>query len=215
VQFSFHVAAADDSQFWTTVSATGSISERSRFYLEAQPRYDHEGDRFERLILRGALGYVLAPGLVGWAGYGWFPLYQTVSADKDFTNENRLWQQISYEHRDSDVVFNHRLRFEQRLIGDEAQVSNRGRYLLRASLPFGESRGVVYGLTAFDEVFVNLHGMHRGPIGGFDRNRYMIGPYITFSRYRVEVGYLREESRARGGFDRDINAGVVALGINF
>lgn len=206
---------ADDTQIWTTVSATGKISTAGRYYLEAQPRYDHEGDRFEKLILRGALGYVLAPGLTGWAGYGWFPQYQTALAERNFTNENRLWQQLAYEHQVLEATVNHRLRLEERRIGDEPQVSNRGRYLLRGSLPFGEYHGLVYGLTAFDEVFVNLHGMHRGPIGGFDRNRYVIGPYFKWHNYRIETGYLREESRGRGGVEREINAAAVSIGLSF
>jgi hypothetical protein len=109
-------------------------------------------------------------------GYAWTPTFMNASHDEDFRNENRIWQQILIKQTWLGLDWQHRLRQEQRIIDEAGGTSNRTRYLLRGSYPLATDGTV--GLTGYNELFVAENGVAKGPVGGFDRDRFFFGPYL-------------------------------------
>jgi len=208
-------AQQTDFQSWNLVTATVNIDPNKKFfaYMEAQPRIGDDISRLERLLIRPALGYNLSPNLALVLGYAWTPTFSNASYDGDFRNENRIWQQLLYKHDLWGLKWQHRLRQEQRIIEDAVSTSNRTRYLLRGS--YGLAPDSSYGLTGYNEIFVTENGTHKGPIGGFDRDRFFFGPYLVSGPGRYEIGYLGEYARQFGKDSRMINAIMLSAQYTF
>lgn len=208
-------AIPTDFQDWTQVTAHVSLNkEKTRqLYFEVQPRVGDHWQRMERLLLLPAFVYNVHPDLRLYLGYTWAPLFMDSHYHRDYRNENRIWQQIVYRQSFLDLQWQHRLRQEQRFIDRTDGVSNRLRYQLRASYPL--ARGGDYGLTGFNEIFVNLNSVDRGPSGGYDRDRFFMGPYWTVDNARYEVGYVGEHARIFGSGERYINALMVSANFSF
>jgi hypothetical protein len=181
--------------------------------MEAQPRVGDDVSRLERLLIRPALGYNLSNSLSVFAGYAWTPTFMNAAYDGDFRNESRMWQQILYKHDLWGLQWQHRLRQEQRIIEDASATSNRTRYLVRGS--YGLASDGTYGLTGYNELFVTENGTTKGPVGGFDRDRFFFGPYLKAGSGRYEVGYLGEYARQFGNDSRMINALLVSAQYTF
>ena len=212
------VPTQNDFQTWMIVTGTGplAMNGKLRWYLESQPRFGSDSTGIERYILRGALGYKVLEHLTLWAGYGWTPTFVNAKYDNVFTDESRWWQQALYDQSVGSFDLIHRLRIEQRYIERTSGVSHRARYLLRASHLLGTTDGGLgYGLTGYNEIFLNINGRQPGPEPGFDRDRVFVGPYIKKDHVRVEVGYLGEFSRRRNLDDRMINALALNVGFSF
>jgi len=208
-------AQKTDFQSWNQVTATVNLDSRKEWfaYMEAQPRIGDDISRLERLLIRPALGYNLTDKVAVYLGYAWTPTFTNASYDRDFRNENRIWQQLLYKHDLWGLQWQHRLRQEQRIIEDASGTSNRTRYLIRGS--YGLSPDGYFGLTGYNELFVTENGTKRGPIGGFDRDRFFFGPYVKSGPGRYEVGYLGEYARQFGNDSRMINAILVSANYSF
>jgi len=207
-------AQSADVQSWTQVITQVNINKEWFAYMEAQPRVGDDISRFERLIIRPAIGYNITPNIALFFGYAWTPTFMNNQYEEDFRNENRIWEQLLIKDYRWGLDWQHRLRQEQLFIEDAAGPSNRTRYLLRGSYALSDSG--TYGLTGYNEIFVNLNSQYKGPLGGFDRDRFFFGPYVTYGPGRYEVGYLGEYAQR---FDEDggryINAIMVAAILNF
>jgi hypothetical protein len=85
--------------------------------------------------------------------------------------------------------------------------------MLRGSLPLNTQKS--FGLTAFDEIMVNLNGVEGGPWSGYDRNRVFVGPFWQVGDARYEVGYLGEHTKRFGDDERWVNAVAVTTILKF
>lgn len=208
-------AQRSDVQVWSLVTATATLDEQKKWFLytEVQPRLGDDVSRLERLLLRPAVGYNLTEQLAVSLGYAWTPTFMNASYSEDFRNENRIWQQLLYKHALWGLDWQHRLRQEQRIIEDAGATSNRTRYLLRGSV--GVADDGKYGVTFYNELFVTENGTTKGPKGGFDRDRFFVGPYVKSGPARYEVGYLGEYARQFGNDSRMINALLVSAQFSF
>lgn len=204
-----------DFQSWSILTATVSLDPEKKFfvYTEAQPRVGNDISRLERLLIRPALGYNVNKNVALFLGYAWTPTFMNAKYDQDFRNENRIWQQVLIKHTDFGIDWQHRIRQEQRMIEDASGPSNRTRYLLRGSYALSEDKS--FGVTGYNELFVTENSTHRGPKGGFDRDRFFVGPYVTSGPARYEVGYLGEYARKFGNDSRMINAVLLSANFNF
>ncbi len=207
-------AQSSDFQSWTQVITQVNLNTEWFVYMEAQPRVGDDISRLERLLIRPALGYRINPNVALFLGYAWTPTFMNNHYQEDFRNENRIWQQVLVKDSRWGIEWQHRLRQEQRFIEDAGGPSNRTRYLLRGS--YALSNSGTYGITGYNEIFVNLNSQYKGPTGGFDRDRFFFGPYITQGPGRYEIGYLGEYAQR---FDEDggryINAIMVIAFLNF
>lgn len=208
-------AQKTDFQSWNLLTATVNLDQQKNWFLyaEAQPRIGDDISRLERLLLRPALGYNINAQLAVYLGYAWTPTFTNASYDHDFRNENRIWQQVLYRHDLWGLQWQHRLRQEQRIIEDASATSNRTRYLVRGSYGISEDGSV--GLTGYNELFVTENGTRKGPVGGFDRDRFFFGPYVKSGPGRYEIGYLGEYARQFGDDSRMINALLVSANYSF
>lgn len=208
-------AQKTDFQSWNLVTATVNLDQQKNWFVygEAQPRVGDDSTRLERLLLRSALGYNVNDRLALYLGYGWTPTFMNPSYNEDFRNENRVWQQALYKHDLWGLQWQHRLRQEQRIIEDASGTSNRTRYLLRGS--YGLSCDGDVGLTGYNEIFVTENGTNKGPVGGFDRDRFFFGPYLKSGLGRYEIGYLGEYARQFGNDSRMINALMLSANYSF
>ncbi len=207
-------AQSSDVQSWTQVITQVNVTKEWFVYMEAQPRVGDDISRLERLLIRPALGYNVNPNVALFLGYAWAPTFMNNQYQEDFRNENRIWQQVLVKDSRWGLDWQHRLRQEQRFIEDAAGPSNRTRYLLRGSYALSDSGN--FGLTGYNEIFVNLNSEYKGPKGGFDRDRFFLGPYLKQGPARYEIGYLGEYAQK---FDEDggryINALMVTALLNF
>jgi hypothetical protein len=217
ISFYTHTAFAQktDFQSWSLLTANISLDSEKKWllYLEEQVRVGHDFNNLERTLTRPAIGYNYDKNLTFYLGYAWTPTYINTSYDDDFRDEHRIWQQILYKHTYIGLDWQHRLRQEQRFIDDASSAANRTRYLLRASYKFTDSD--TYGLTAYNELFVNLNTVERGPRAGFDRDRFFVGPFFQVDNARYELGYLGEFGKRFGNDDRMINVLFVSANFNF
>ena len=207
-------AQSTDFQSWTQVIAQVDINKEWFTYMEVQPRVGDDISRMERLLIRPAIGYTINPNIALFLGYAWAPTFMNNHYQEDFRNENRIWQQLLVKDSRWGLDWQHRLRQEQRIIEDAGGPSNRTRYLLRGSYALSESGS--YGLTGYNEIFVNLNSQQNGPKGGFDRDRFFFGPYFKQGPGRYEIGYVGEYAQK---FDEDggryISAIMVMALLNF
>jgi hypothetical protein len=170
-----------DLQAWTLITAWARV-DRVRFFGEVQPRVSLTGGKFDRLLVRPAIGWQLTPEVSLWLGYVWTPTFGP------FRDEHRPFQQLLTEHRFGVFSFVNRFRFEQRLIGGTTFPSFRLRHMARAVVRFGERSP--WGLAAYEELFFNLNSVAGGPEGGFDQNRFFLGLNLKVDALQFELGYL-------------------------
>lgn len=212
-----HVANATPTDFegWFTASALASIDESKRyqFFLELQPRIGDDWQRAAIMLIRPAVVYNPSEALSLFVGYAWHPMFYDANYHRAYRDEQRLWQQILYKHDMWGISWIHRLRQEQRKIEHTNGVSNRTRYLTRESYALAQDKS--FGVTAFQELMVNLNGVEGGPWDGYDRSRLFLGPYWTIDNARYEIGYLGEHAKRFGDDERWVNAIAASMLFNF
>jgi hypothetical protein len=170
-----------DLQAWGLINVWARV-DKLRFFGEVQPRVSLTGAKFDRLLLRPAIGWQLTPETSLWIGYGWTPTFGP------FRDEHRPFQQLLVEHKFGVFSFVNRTRFEQRFIGGTNFPSFRLRHMVRGVLRFGPSSP--WGLAAYEELFVNFNSVSSGPEGGFDQNRFFLGLNLKVDAMQFELGYM-------------------------
>ena len=212
--------AEADNQLWTAITTTGTFySEEKptkfRYYLEAQPRLGDSWQSWERLVLRGSLGYRVGEKLTLWSGYGYTPGLLNSKNDYQYTPESRLWEMATYDQQIGKYALNHRGIVEQRWIDSAQGTAHRARYRAKISRPlYTHENQITFGVTAFDEIMYNLNSVDNGPSSGYDRNRIFVGPYWTKNAWRVDAGYLYEASERPSKADREIHALALIISFN-
>jgi hypothetical protein len=204
-----------DFEGWFMTTALSSFDEQRRyqFYMELQPRLGDNWHRMALMVVRPALVFNPNKNLGLYAGYAWVPKFYDQDYHSDYRDEQRLWQQLLYKHSGLGGAWHHRLRQEQRNISGTDGISNRTRYLVRGSYPLKQN--IPIGLTGYSETFVNLNGVKGGPSGGFEQNRFFLGPSWERHNARYEVGYLGAYDRRFGDDDRWVNAIAMLAAFSF
>ncbi|MBY0562817.1 MAG: DUF2490 domain-containing protein [Hyphomonadaceae bacterium] len=193
------LAHTSDSQFWTTVTATGRFDEAKPWLwsIEGHARFSQDNNGAEQTVFRPALGYRVRDGLDLWAGYA----RVTQHRDENNVEEERFWQQANYdvvEFAGGEVTG--RTRVEQRFRESGDDVGWRFRQQFRFSRPI-ESTDV--SAFASNEVFLTLNETDWGQVGGFDQNRAMLGvQWRVNDTVRIETGYMNQYSNRADGPDR-------------
>ena len=208
-------ATPSDTEAWLLVASNISLDPKGRYqlYLETQPRLANDLERVSTVQLRTAVNYAFAEGWSSALGYAWTPLFLDSEYHRIYRDENRIWQGVTFTHQYLGVVWQHRLRQEQRFIEDTDGVAHRSRYQLRASMPISASGD--FGITAFEEYMVHLYATTNGPSGGYDRNRVFVGPFWKVGATRYEVGYLGEHAKQFGDDERWVHALLTSVVMAF
>jgi hypothetical protein len=178
-------------------------------HLEVQNRRAELGDEWQQLLIRPGINYTLSPTITvsaGWAYVKTYP-YGDFPTAHEFP-ENRAWEQVVYSQKAFNLEFQHRLRLEQRWIGElqrqgggdyslqNWRYENRIRYMLRTNVPLSADKKTY--LALWDEVFFNFG--NNVSHNYFDQNRAFvgIGRKLTDTT-RIEVGFMEQTVKRRGG----------------
>lgn len=167
---------------WTLLTAWGRQG-NARWYAEVQTRATLNAPRFDRLILRPAVGIQVTPVVSLWIGYGWSPKF-----DASYREESFPWQQVLTEHHFGTASLLNRSRVEQRFISETSGPSYRLRHMVRAVIRFSEDSP--WGVALFDEFFVTVNAVQNGPPAGFDQNRVFAGLNVKVDAWQFELGYM-------------------------
>jgi hypothetical protein len=195
---------------WFMYFGDHAINEKWGVHLEGQLRRANTGLTWQQLLIRPGLNYQLNSHVTLTAGYA----YVRTSPYGDFpaktiTPEHRFYEQVWIKHKLKNLGMQHRLRLEQRLVGqvpgvdadvDIWQSRNRFRYMLRADipLPFKVGGGKPFGIAIYDEPFWHFGG-HMGP-RFLDQNRaYGALTYKLTKNNRLEFGYMHQYIPQRNG----------------
>lgn len=178
-------------------------------HLEVQNRRTEFGDEWQQLLIRPGINYTISPTITvsaGWAYVRTHP-YGDFPAAHDFP-EHRGWEQIVVQRQALGLEWQHRVRLEQRWIGEMQRpgggdfslrnwrYENRIRYMLRTSIPLTADKRTY--LALWDEVFFNFgSNVSRN---SFDQNRFFIGIGRKVTDVtRLEVGFMEQTVQRRGG----------------
>ncbi|MGE0484653.1 MAG: DUF2490 domain-containing protein [Gammaproteobacteria bacterium] len=207
----------EDFHTWATALATGTVGADGspyRYWIEGQGRYDDDSSHLNQSLLRGALGYALAPRLVAWAGYAHVN-NDPQGTDEDVT-EHRYWQQLTWNRATplAGLDLATRTRLEERTVESFGDTGWRFRQLVKLSRPLGDGSRLY--LAAWDEVFVNFNDADWGAQDGFDQNRAFAGLGIKLAPWaRSEIGYMNQYVRRTGRADAMNHIASVTLFLNF
>lgn len=204
-------AQRSDLQSWTAVGVSVPMDTKKQWSLlgEVQPRIGKNVQQIERFLVLTSVSHTVSQGVDIALGHGWTPGYMNSNYDDDFRNENRTFQAVSIKSTLGDWSFRYRLLEEQRFIQGASGLSNRLRLLVGGSMRVLNQSDA--GLSFWNDYFINLNSVRRGPQVGFDRDRFFFGPYLNQNRVRYEIGYLGEFGAHFGGDDRMINAFMVGV----
>lgn len=140
------------------------------------------------LIARPAIGWHPTSNLVLHLGYAYIPAFRDNAADP--AAEQRIWQQVIWNHKLSSVLkLSGRLRLEQRF-GDGDDVGHRVRAFLRGQWNPSATSPIFFAV--WDELFWQLNDTDWGAESGFDQNRLFVGLGVPtgLTGLRAEVGYM-------------------------
>lgn len=191
-----------DFRLWTPVYLTVKLPSKFIAYMEVNPRIGDDVTNIDQLLLRPAIGYQLTEHLSIWQGYAWIGNFNQphTPPQSPFFEENRIYQQVNYNHKFSHVKFLSRTRLEERWIEHADGTALRFRQMFRLDYPLPIAPD--WALVGYDEIFINLNTVGaptgKGPGAGIDQNRFFLGINKTFSQYfNVDMGYQNQMLNSR------------------
>lgn len=209
------LAAEDDFQLWTNITATGSVSKelaKVKYWLEYQGRFGEDASKLSQLLLRPGIGYQLSPSTSIWVGYAWIRTALPFAIIPN--HENRIWQQLLWSNKNQRFIFTLRSRLEQRLLPDTIHTAWRYRQLFKIGyfIPNHEK----FSLIGMDEIFYHLNNFNHQNNSGVDQNRAFIGiGYKTTEQSTIEFGYLNQNIRRTTREDFNGNCLYLSLLLNY
>jgi hypothetical protein len=212
--YSFSQNLLEDQANWFAYVGQIKMSKKIGIHAEAQFRLDDELKLSRQNLFRVGGVYHINSKVNLALGYGFITTYN--STFDDYFNENRIWQQLIYNHnwKENKNLMNHRLRVEQRFVdrlgieNDNTDVvathyQNRFRYLNRNLIhlmDFKNSNNTLYGIIQ-SEVFLNV-GKNKINSKFFDQNRFFTGLGVHFKEQtRIELGYMNHYLNLSSGPD--------------
>jgi hypothetical protein len=170
-------------------------------HFDAQVRRENLGLDQQQYLFQPGVNYKLNERFTLGGGYGYMRTYPygdfPVAAP---VNEHRVWEQISTSTPLLSLNWNHRLRLEQRTIGNanNYRYENRVRYRLLTTLPLPCGKEGQYYLKAYDEIFINFGG--NVAKNTFDQNRAYLAVGRKLSEHvKMEVGFMEQTLQHRNG----------------
>lgn len=190
----------EDETLWLNLTAMGPVKGDLVYFAEVQPRFRDGMGKTDQVILRGALGWKLSPGVTLYQGYGHIIVPMDGRQD---VRESRSFQQLSWVIGTvAGGALSSRTRLEQRWRSDGGDMGWRLREMLRYARPLAKS-GKGSKALVYSEAFVAFNSTDWGAKGGFDQIRNFIGLEIPVGgKSTVEAGYLNQYIDAAGPTNR-------------
>jgi hypothetical protein len=203
--------ASDDTQIWTTATATVNVSSQVRVSEEIVARFSDARMGLYEIESNTLVGYRVTPEVTVWAGYTHDPQYD---AGRFTVMERRARQQITYDNlvKLGPGTISMRLRLEERWRGGIAGTGWRARPFVRYTLPLHHGSRTMLVLS--HESFLNLNSAAFQPATGEERMRNAIAVALPVGRRAsLEIGYLNQHSFV--GTEETDHAFTLALGRSF
>ena len=208
-----------DSGLWLGGFATGKLPAPLnnakgswRLWTDEQLRFGDDFGRFSQGLVRPGVGYALNNTWSVWAGYAYVRTDQPYARTP--TNEQRIWEQVSWQRTAGSTDLSSRTRLEQRFSSAGSGTGWRLREMGKLMHPLGQNS--IWLIAVYDEFFVNLNTPGFGPKSGADRNRAFAGPGIHLGKpLRLELGYLNQYTFNSNGPDRVDNILSISAFWNF
>ena len=154
---------------WSAVFNTAKLGKRTTLISDIQLRSTDEWEHVQTFLIRSGLNYSLTKKLGVTAGYAYVSNRRILNGITDYLPEQRIWEQLLFNHKLSRILVSHRLRFEQRFISkaitsgqhletDGYNSAQRVRYFIRNIIPIRNGTAFNSGLFGAlqNEVFLNF-----------------------------------------------------------
>lgn len=211
-------AQAQETSGWAAWFNTYRISDKVGIHFDGQVRSSDEFEFVKNVLIRPGVTWFIDDSKNVTAGYALIKTFNRPEAAPDYDlTEHRIWEQFIYTHKVRQINLSHRLRLEQRFIGqlNEDVFSQRLRYFARAIVPLQKPDGTPFSKGAFlalqNEVFLNLQNKDELNGSLFDQNRAYAAVGYRFSpALDLEAGYLNQAIK---GKSRSVLNNVVQLAV--
>ena len=202
----------EDGRYWFALATQGKLPAQNwGWSFDVHQRFRDEGAHADNFFIRAGVSYQINPKTS--VGIG-FDHVVNHPAGKEASDENRLWQQISYKF-DSiyGVNLSSRTRLEQRWREGGDDTAYRFRQMIRATMPLDINPKL--SIVAYDELFINLNKTDWNVNRGNDQNRAFLGASYAFNpSASIESGYLNQYVNTRN-IDRMNHVLATTLRLNF
>jgi len=170
---------------WGIYVGTGNIDKKWSLFTEFQYRdYKIVGD-FDAIVARLAGQYDVVKNINLSLGYSYFLIRPTINGEQVTRHEHRPYQQVIIRNKFGRLYFNHRYRFEQRILPDDFRL--RFRYFLQSFILLNNKsfeKKTIY-ISTYAEIFLNTES----PV--YDRVRFYLGlGYALSPNLRMEIGNM-------------------------
>lgn len=198
----------NDLGSWTNINLQVPITEKVHSRFQVSPRLLDNVTDFSQFITHGALGYRFNKYFSIWQGYAWSTTYIP-----NFRREQRLYNDVFFEHNLKKLEIENRFRFEERFLQSIEGITLRGRYRFRASYPLDKKEK--WRAVFFDEIFFNCNSHYDGPQAGLDQNRIYVGLNRRINEhFNAEGGYQLQHQHREGKGNDNLNH-FIMFNFNF
>lgn len=205
------------SQSWVFLTYTQEISKKFDFLFDAQVRSNNPIKNTSAILLRGAVAYKINPKNFIALGYAYKGDWIEDENGKEYTFENRIYEQYQHDFKWDKMEWSFRTRVEQRFLTEEdTKFSIRGRAFLSAQYPLianiDFSEGFFIGLQ--NEIFLNLYKKENVNGHFFDQNRPYVSLGYRFNK-KIETTFDYGLISNQGPIERDLeNVYRISLTLN-
>ena len=214
------------SQFsgWLATFASIKSGKKTSVHADIQWRSSAQLEHMQTLLIRSGLNYHLNKKWTATAGYAFTYNRRHINDISGYAPEHRIWEQLQYGHRLNTVSISHRLRLEQRFIGqttvqnnelktDGYGYTNRIRYYVKGVVPLSGQKPFTKGLFTLlqEEVFLNFGSSDYTNGKTFDQNRVFLAiGYRLNTLFDIEAGYMNVYSSGRNDTFTNNNVAQIA-----
>ncbi|KAA5823563.1 DUF2490 domain-containing protein [Algibacter amylolyticus] len=171
---------------WFTYAGTHRVSDKLSISTLSQVWMFELAENFNFILLYGGINYKVSANLTTSLAYGYGDIDGGFYTDKPHTYENRIFEQVTFKHKVSNLPFDHRFRVEQRFFHkyDFKSTSHRFRYRLGTKLTLNKS------------LFIRLNNEFLATLESdiLTENRLYTALGINISKScNVQLGYLNRK----------------------
>jgi hypothetical protein len=208
----FIIQAQPQFTGWMASFNTIRTGKKISMHADMQIRSNNQWKQTQTILLRPGINYHLNKKTIITVGYAFINSKRTVNNVSGFIPENRIWEQLIYNHKVKNFFISQRFRLEQRFISkiivsnNELEANgvvyaNRFRYFNRNILPIRKvdafKKGIFVALQ--NEVFINIGNTANVNGEFFDQNRlYIATGYRIHPKADIEIGYMNQYVNGRG-----------------
>lgn len=208
-------------QHWYTYFGTAQLSKHWSIPFDVQARIRNGISNKGQILTRAGLQYAPGKKAAYTLGYAYVTTFSD-PADAWFP-EHRIFQQFIYKHEQPKFAMTHRVRLEQRWVGQKTATHNKDvqqwnfgtrlRYYNRTQFPIRKNdQPTPFYLALQNEFFMNLWN---NAINDkfIDQNRFLITPgYALQPNLKLEAGYMNHYVQSPTGsqsMNHILHLGVV------